>query len=128
MSEYRFNLIDPKSTVDEEQLRRILARDQMKEFAKNPLVMARAEGVRYWDVNGKEYLDGLSGIYVASVGHANPRVLEAVRRQMEVLTFAPGSTTTTLSGRQASSRPREKMASMMRFDCSSVIIVQRLLP
>ena len=89
MSEYRFNLIDPKSTVDEEQLRRILARDQMKEFAKNPLVMARAEGVRYWDVNGKEYLDGLSGIYVASVGHANPRVLEAVRRQMEVLTFAP---------------------------------------
>jgi adenosylmethionine-8-amino-7-oxononanoate aminotransferase len=61
----------------------------MKEFVKRPLVMDRADGVRYWDVNGKEYLDALSGIYVANVGHNNRRVIEAIRRQYDRLTFSP---------------------------------------
>ena len=61
----------------------------MKEFAKRPLVMERAEGVRYWDVNGKEYLDALSGIYVVSVGHNNPRVKQAVKDQLDRLQFSP---------------------------------------
>ncbi len=51
--------------------------------------MARAEGVRYWDVNGKPYIDALSGIYVVSVGHNNRRVIDAVRKQMETLCFSP---------------------------------------
>ncbi len=82
-------LVSPQLTTHEEFLRHILARDQMKEFSKRPLVMDRADGVRYWDVNGKEYIDGISGIYVASVGHNNRRVLEAVREQMERLNFSP---------------------------------------
>src|SRR4051794_12092517 len=83
------DLIPEAATTGEEALRHILARDQMKEFAKNPLVMARSEGMRYWDVNGKEYLDGLAGIYVASVGHNNPRVIQAIREQLDQLAFAP---------------------------------------
>jgi len=51
--------------------------------------MSRANGVHYWDVHGKRYLDGISGIYVVSVGHSNPRVTDAIRRQMEVLHFSP---------------------------------------
>jgi adenosylmethionine-8-amino-7-oxononanoate aminotransferase len=82
-------LIHESQTVQEDFLRRLFARDQMKEFTKNPLVMARSEGVRYWDVNGKEYLDALSGIYVVSVGHNNRRVIEAVKEQLERLHFAP---------------------------------------
>jgi adenosylmethionine-8-amino-7-oxononanoate aminotransferase len=82
-------LVSPQLTTHEEFLRHILARDQMKEFSKRPLVMDRADGVRYWDVNGKEYIDGISGIYVASVGHNNRRVLDAVREQMERLNFSP---------------------------------------
>src|SRR5438067_2854060 len=35
---------------------------QMKSFVDKPLVMARAEGVWYWDIHGKRYLDGISGI------------------------------------------------------------------
>ncbi len=62
---------------------------QMKAFVEEPLVMARAEGVRYWDVNGKEYLDGISGIFVANLGHGHPRIIEAVKRQLDTLTFAP---------------------------------------
>ena len=80
-------LLASKDTVQEQFLRHILARDQMKEFAKRPLVMDRSDGVRYWDVNGKEYLDALSGIYVANVGHNNRRVIEAVKQQYDRLTF-----------------------------------------
>ena len=62
---------------------------QMSAFVKEPLVMARAEGVRYWDIDGKEYLDGISGIFVANLGHGNPRIIEAITRQLATLTFAP---------------------------------------
>ena len=82
-------LIPTEDTTQEEFLRHIIARDQMKEFAKRPLVMDRADGVRYWDVNGKEYLDALSGIYVVSVGHNNPRVKQAIKDQLDRLSFSP---------------------------------------
>ncbi len=62
---------------------------QMSAFLEEPVVMARAEGVRYWDINGKEYLDGISGIFVANLGHGNPPIVEAVKRQLDTLTFAP---------------------------------------
>ena len=81
--------ISDSETTEERFLRQIFVRDQMAEWSKNPLVMAKAEGVHYWDVNGKHYLDALSGIYVASLGHGNPRVIEAVRKQMESLCFSP---------------------------------------
>ena len=51
--------------------------------------MARAEGIWYWDVHGKRYLDGISGIFVVNVGHANPRVRAALHRQLDTLCFAP---------------------------------------
>lgn len=82
-------LIEEAESVEERFLRQIFVRDQMYEWSKHPLVMARADGVSYWDVGGKHYLDALSGIYVASVGHNNRRVIEAIRRQLDVLTFSP---------------------------------------
>jgi adenosylmethionine-8-amino-7-oxononanoate aminotransferase len=51
--------------------------------------MAKADGVHYWDVNGKRYLDALSGIYVVSVGHNNRRVIDALHRQLDTLCFSP---------------------------------------
>ncbi len=48
----------------------------------------RAEGVWLWDVNGKRYLDASSGAMVSNIGHSNPRVLEAMKRQMDKATFA----------------------------------------
>src|SRR5215475_1295277 len=83
------DLLSDAQTTEERFLRHIFVRDQMAEWSKQPLIMARAEGVHYWDVHGKRYLDALSGIYVVSVGHGNPRVLEAIRRQFETLHFSP---------------------------------------
>jgi len=74
----------------EEYLRHImLDYMQMTEFVKEPFIVAKAEGIRFWDVHGKEYLDGLAGVYVVNVGYGNPRMLEAVRRQLETLPFNP---------------------------------------
>jgi adenosylmethionine-8-amino-7-oxononanoate aminotransferase len=83
------DLIADAQTTEERFLRHIFVRDQMAEWSKAPLVMARADGMHYWDVSGKRYLDALSGIYVVSVGHNNRRVIEAIRKQFDVLHFSP---------------------------------------
>src|SRR3954452_18103660 len=83
------DVISDAQTTESRFLRHIFVRDQMAEWSKAPLIMARADGVLYWDVSGKRYLDALSGIYVVSVGHNNRRVIEAVRRQLDVLHFSP---------------------------------------
>jgi adenosylmethionine-8-amino-7-oxononanoate aminotransferase len=83
------DLIGHAQTTEEQFLRQIFVRDQMAEWSKQPLVMARADGVYYWDVDGRRYLDALSGIYVVSVGHNNRRVIEAVRQQLDTLHFSP---------------------------------------
>lgn len=50
-------------------------------------VLDRAEGVYMWDSTGKRYLDGSSGAMVCNIGHSNPRILAAMRRQMDRSTF-----------------------------------------
>ena len=43
----------------------------------------RAEGVFFYTPEGKRYFDLVSGVSVSNVGHANPAVIEAVKRQAE---------------------------------------------
>jgi len=83
------DLISTAQTSEEEFLRKIFVRDQMSEWSKQPLIMERADGVHYWDIHGRRYLDGLSGIYVVAVGHNNRRVIDAIHAQLEVLHFSP---------------------------------------
>ncbi|GBF06114.1 4-aminobutyrate aminotransferase [Deinococcus aerius] len=52
----------------------------------HPIIAARAEGVRLWDVEGRVYHDWVGGIGVLNVGHNHPRVVEAVRAQLEQVT------------------------------------------
>jgi 4-aminobutyrate aminotransferase len=44
-----------------------------------PFVMARGRGAEAWDVDGNRFLDFMSGIGVASTGHAHPQVVEAIK-------------------------------------------------
>lgn len=46
-------------------------------------VEVRAEGCSVWDEDGREYLDFLGGFGVFSLGHRHPKVIEAVRRQLD---------------------------------------------
>jgi len=50
--------------------------------------IARAEGIYAWDVDGKRYIDASSGPMVSNIGHSNPRVLAAMKAQMDRATFA----------------------------------------
>ena len=55
-------------------------------YARFPLCLARGQGSRVWDEAGKEYLDFGAGIAVSSLGHAHPRIVEALTRQATTLT------------------------------------------
>ena len=52
-----------------------------------PLVGLKAEGVYVEDVDGNVFLDFGSGIGVTGVGHRHPKVIEAVKRQLDSLLF-----------------------------------------
>jgi 4-aminobutyrate aminotransferase/(S)-3-amino-2-methylpropionate transaminase len=56
--------------------------------AIEPVVVERAEGARIWDADGTEYLDCFAGIAVVNAGHRHPRVLAAVREQLEKVVHA----------------------------------------
>jgi taurine-pyruvate aminotransferase len=63
--------------------------EQMKAFSDKPFIIADAKGIRVRDINGKEYIDGLAGVFVSNIGHGNSAVLEAVTEQLYKITFAP---------------------------------------
>jgi len=54
-------------------------------FSKRPIVAVRGRGALLWDVNGREYIDCMSAYGVSVVGHCHPRVVEAIKRQAELL-------------------------------------------
>jgi acetylornithine/N-succinyldiaminopimelate aminotransferase len=53
----------------------------MPTYLRNPVEFVRGVGTRLWDDEDNEYLDFLTGISVAHVGHCHPHVVEAVREQ-----------------------------------------------
>ncbi len=60
----------------------------MPAFASRPLVLARGEGCRVFDVDGKSYIDGLSGLYCTQVGHSyGDEIGRAAHAQMRELPF-----------------------------------------
>jgi len=69
--------------------RTFLDYQQGAEFLRHPLVLERAEGLYYWDSEGKRYFDAIGGIFVATLGHRHPRLVAALERQMAKMTFAP---------------------------------------
>ena len=63
-----------------------LERDHvMGTYARHPVEFVRGEGTRLWDDRGTEYLDFLTGISVAQIGHCHPALVEAVTAQAERL-------------------------------------------
>ncbi len=57
----------------------------LQTYKRNPVTFVRGSGVRVYDADGKEYFDLLSGIGVASLGHAHPALARAVAEQMQTL-------------------------------------------
>ena len=64
-----------------------------------PVVLSRGEGVFVWDENGKKYLDMMSAYSAVNHGHANPRLVEVVKSQVERLTVVSRAYYTDQLGR-----------------------------
>ena len=54
----------------------------MDTYARLPVAFERGEGSWLWDVNGKRYLDAMSGVAVCGLGHAHPKYVAALREQV----------------------------------------------
>ena len=52
----------------------------------HPLFIDRAENATIWDVEGRQYIDFAGGIAVLNTGHRHPKVIDAVKRQLELYT------------------------------------------
>ena len=57
----------------------------LQNYARYPLVLHRGEGPRVWDVEGKAYLDFISGIGVNALGHEHPRITRVIQEQARLL-------------------------------------------
>src|SRR5688572_18031986 len=60
-----------------------------RQFKKKPRLLVRAEGMRYWNAEGGELLDGTSGLWCVNAGHARPEIARAVHDQLMELDYAP---------------------------------------
>ncbi|MEP7145230.1 MAG: aspartate aminotransferase family protein [Ferruginibacter sp.] len=47
------------------------------------LEIVKASGSTLWDINGKAYIDLIAGISVCNVGHCHPKVIEAIKKQVD---------------------------------------------
>ncbi|MEK8030088.1 aspartate aminotransferase family protein [Ideonella sp. DXS29W] len=54
----------------------------MNTYGRLPIALSHGVGCRVWDTNGKQYLDGLGGIAVNTLGHAHPKLVAALQDQV----------------------------------------------
>lgn len=88
-----------------------------------PLVVARAEGPHFWDIDGSRYIDGNSSWWVATLGHRHPRLLRALEEQARSLThIALGG----LTHEPAALLAKELVATMPGHDDPSLASDRRL--
>ena len=72
-------------TTTESETSKLFQEFVVPTYGRYDLVLVRGRGSRVWDVEGKEYLDFGAGIAVSTLGHAHPRMIEAINRQVHEL-------------------------------------------
>src|ERR1700682_2570053 len=83
--EEQFRQARPRSRQLWTEAREVLPRGVPSSFpdaAPQPVFMERGRGSGVWDVDGNEYVDFHNGFGVMVVGHAHPKIVDAVTRQM----------------------------------------------
>ena len=73
----------PTPTLDEVQARE--SRHVLQTYRRAPVTFVRGEGVHLFDADGRDYIDLLSGIGVASLGHSHPALAQAIAEQARTL-------------------------------------------
>ena len=70
-----------------EKSKRFTLYDWSAQSKTAPIAVDRAEGVSFWDVDGKRYLDFNSQLMGVNIGHGDKRVADAIARQAEKLPY-----------------------------------------
>src|SRR5690606_10764033 len=60
-----------------------------RQFKSAPRMMVAAEGMYYTTSDGRKVLDGTAGLWCCNAGHARPRIVEAIQKQVVELDYAP---------------------------------------
>jgi Ornithine/acetylornithine aminotransferase len=64
-----------------EQIAQLERQYLLQTYNRYPLLLTRGKGVFLYDIEGKRYLDFVSGLGVNALGHAHPRIVKAIREQ-----------------------------------------------
>jgi acetylornithine/N-succinyldiaminopimelate aminotransferase len=72
---------EPQVTSSLEQIINLERSYLLQNYARYPLALHRGRGCYVYDLDGKRYLDLISGIGVNSLGHAHPRITKVIRQQ-----------------------------------------------
>lgn len=64
-----------------EQIAELERKYLLTTYNRYPVVLERGKGVFLYDIEGKRYLDFVSGLGVNALGHAHPRIVKAIREQ-----------------------------------------------
>src|SRR5439155_13899819 len=83
--DHRRNTIMTTTVSAFEEIQAREARHVLQTYRRNPINFVRGQGVRLFDSEGREYFDLLSGIGVASLGHAHPGIARAIADQAQTL-------------------------------------------
>lgn len=59
-----------------------------KAFKEDPRLLVGAKGMYYQSEDGKEILDGISGLWCCNPGHCHPHIVEAIKKQIETMDYA----------------------------------------
>jgi acetylornithine/N-succinyldiaminopimelate aminotransferase len=73
------------TTTSPTDIQALEARYVLQTYKRAPITFVRGQGVRLYDIDGREYFDLLSGIGVASLGHAHPALAAAIADQAKTL-------------------------------------------
>jgi beta-alanine--pyruvate transaminase len=78
---------------------RALSRDELeaywmpftanRQFKAGPRLLSHAKGVHYWTADGRQILDGVSGLWCVNAGHGRKEIAQAVAQSLEHVDFAP---------------------------------------
>jgi beta-alanine--pyruvate transaminase len=60
-----------------------------REFKRNPRIVARAEGMHYFDLDGRKIIDAAAGLWCANAGHCREPIVKAIQEAAATLDFAP---------------------------------------
>jgi len=70
----------------------------------DPIIMDRCDGIHMWDADGNRYIDFCAGLLCVNIGHRNRHVLDAMKEQMEKMTYV---------GPMFASEPKARLAAMV---------------